>query len=129
MKKHSILFTQILSYGLIGMFCASLDSFVFYLLRKNALNLYLANFISVNIGIMTSFLLNRHFTFKVKNLIFKRGLKFFAVNYCGLLLSMGILYVGSNIMNQNDMYVKIVSIFFVALFQFTLNKLLTFKAV
>jgi putative flippase GtrA len=125
-KKHSI-FTQFLSYGLIGVFCASLDGFAFWLLRKNMLNLYLANVISVNMGIITSFFLNRHFTFNVKNFLFKRALKFFTVNYCGLLISMGILHIGVYLMNQNDMFVKIISIFFVATFQFTLNKFVTFK--
>jgi|TergutMp193P3_1026864.scaffolds.fasta_scaffold25634_3 putative flippase GtrA len=121
------LLKQIFIYGLIGLFCASLDAVIFYILRKNALNLYLANFISVNIGIITSFLLNRHFTFKVKNFIFKRAVKFFCVDYCGLGLSMLIMYIGTAQMAQKDIYVKIVSIFFVAAFQFTLNKLITFK--
>jgi len=118
---------QVISYCLIGLFCACLDASIFYILRKNALNLYLANFISVNIGIITSFLLNRHFTFKVKNFILKRAVKFFCVDYCGLGLSMLIMYIGTAKMGQKDIYVKIISIFFVAFFQFTLNKFVTFK--
>jgi len=121
-------FRQIISYGLIGLFCASLDASIFYILRKNALNLYLANFISVNIGIITSFLLNRHFTFKVKNFIFKRAVKFFCVDYCGLGLSMLIMFIGTVKFEQKDIYIKIISIFFVAIFQFTLNKFVTFKS-
>ena len=124
MKIH---IKQIISYGFIGLFCASLDAGIFYILRSNALNLYFANFISVNIGIITSFLLNRHFTFKVKNFIFKRVLKFFCVNYCGLGLSMLIMYIGITQMEQKDINVKIISVFFVAVFQFTLNKFVTFS--
>jgi len=124
---NKILLRQIISYGLIGLFCASLDASVFYVLRKNALNIYFANFISVNIGIITSFLLNRHFTFKVKNFILKRAIKFFCVDYCGLGLSMLIIFIGTTQFGQKDIHVKIISIFFVAIFQFTLNKLVTFK--
>jgi len=120
-------FKQIISYGLIGLFCASLDASIFYILRKNALNIYLANFISVNVGIITSFWLNRHFTFKVKNYISRRIIKFFCVDYCGLGLSMLIMFIGTSKLEQKDIYVKIVSIFFVAVFQFTLNKFVTFK--
>ncbi|MCL1955704.1 MAG: GtrA family protein [Fibromonadales bacterium] len=120
-------FRQLISYGLIGLFCASLDASIFYLLRKNALNLYFANFISVNIAIFTSFWLNRHFTFKVKNLILKRTIKFFCVDYCGLGLSMLIMFIGTTQFGQKDIYVKIISIFFVAIFQFTMNKFVTFK--
>jgi putative flippase GtrA len=121
-------FKQIVFYGLIGLFCAGLDTSIYYFLRKNALDIYLANFISVNIGIITSFLLNRHFTFMVKNFIFRRALKFFCVDYCGLGLSMLIMFVGTVKFGQKDIYVKIVSIFFVAIFQFTLNKFVTFKS-
>jgi len=120
-------FKQIIPYGLIGLFCSSLDASIFSVLRENALNLYLANFISVNIGIFTSFWLNRHFTFKVKNLILKRTIKFFCVDYCGLGLSMFIMFIGTTQFGQKDIHVKIVSIFFVAIFQFTLNKFVTFK--
>jgi len=120
-------FRQIIPYGLIGLFCASLDASIFSVLRENDINRYLANFISVNVGIFTSFWLNRHFTFKVKNLILRRTIKFFCVDYCGLGLSMLIMFIGTTKFGQKDIHVKIISIFFVAVFQFTLNKFVTFK--
>ena len=122
-----LLIKEIVLYGIIGSCCAALDSFIFLLLRRLAINLYMANFISINAGILSSFLLNTFFNFKVKDGIRKRGIKYFAVGYCGLALSMLVIYIGVNIIGAKEIIVKITSIFFVAIVQFTLNKLFTFK--
>jgi putative flippase GtrA len=118
---------EIILYGIIGLSCASLDSVVFMLLRKTGVNLYAANFTGMNLGMLSSFLLNTFINFKTKDRLKLRAVQFFAVGYCGLLLSMGIMYLGVQVLNITEIAVKISSVFIIAAFQFTLNKLFTFK--
>jgi putative flippase GtrA len=97
------------------------------LLHKTHWDIYFPNFISINLGIFTSFLLNAIFNFKRTDDFFKRAAKFFAVGYCGLALSMVLLRLGVVVCGYNDWAVKIFSVFFVAALQFVANKFLTFK--
>ncbi|MDR2468216.1 MAG: UDP-galactopyranose mutase [Spirochaetaceae bacterium] len=122
-----MLFRQIVLYGIIGSFCVSLDSTLFILLRKMHIDAYFSNFISVNAGMFTSFLLNTFVNFKMKDRLRVRALRFFTVGYGGLALSMCILFIGKTIFHQKDEIVKIFSVFIVASFQFTCNKLFTFR--
>ncbi|MDR2510688.1 MAG: UDP-galactopyranose mutase [Spirochaetaceae bacterium] len=121
------LFRQVTLYGIIGSFCAGLDSVIFILLRKLLVNAYLSNFISVNIGILSSFLLNTFINFKTPDKLKVRALRFFCVGYGGLTLSMCVLFIGKTLLGQKDEIVKIFSVFIVASFQFTCNKLFTFR--
>ena len=60
-------FRNLILYGIIGGFCASLDFCIYTFLCHWDIMPYLwANIISIHIGILTSFVLNRSFNFKVK---------------------------------------------------------------
>lgn len=127
-KNRYQLIRQFFSYGVIGVISSGLDFAVFHLLTAfTPLGSFVSNFISVNIGIACSFLLNSSVTFRVSDERGKRAAKFFAVGYLGLMLSMIIIYIGNNLLGINKDIVKIGSIVIVALFQFTLNKLVTFR--
>jgi putative flippase GtrA len=121
------LIREVFVYGVIGAGCAALDSAVFMLLRMTGINLYAANFASINLGIFASFLLNTFVNFKVKDKLPSRGIKFFAVGYTGLALSMLIMRVGVEVLHAEELAVKLVSVVIVAAVQFTLNKLFTFR--
>lgn len=125
--NNIILFKQIFIYGIIGATTASIDSIVFIILQNINLNKYLANFISINIGILLSFILNTYLNFKVTDNLLKRGISFFSVGYFGMLLSMIILYIGTDIFKFNSIVIKLFSVIVVAVFQFVLNKLITYK--
>lgn len=125
--NNIILFKQIFIYGIIGATTASIDSIVFIILQNINLNKYLANFISINIGILLSFILNTYLNFKVTDNLLKRGISFFSVGYFGMLLSMIILYIGTDIFKFNSIVIKLFSVIVVAAFQFVLNKLITYK--
>ena len=125
-KKHKELIREIVLYGIIGLIAASTDSVVFYFLSK-WLNMYASNFISINLGIALSFVLNMYVNFQVHDKIPQRAFSFFAVGYTGLTLSMLILYIGVDLANLPKMDVKLLSVFIVAAVQFTLNKLITFR--
>jgi len=126
--KYRRLIREIILYGIIGGFSATIDSIIFYWLSQS-INIYVSNFISINTGILISFLLNTYVNFKAKDKIRFRAVSFFSVGYTGLGLSMLILYIGVEVLNYREMFVKILSVFIVAAVQFTLNKMITFRRV
>jgi UDP-galactopyranose mutase len=121
------LFRQVILYGIIGSICAGIDGLLFLLLRYFNLNLYFSNFISINLGILLSFLLNSIFNFKKTNKFLHRACKFLAVGYSGLLISMLLMYLGVKVLNHNEIIIKLLAIFLAAIYQFTVNKFFTFR--
>ena len=128
LQNHKNLFREMFLYGIIGGISALADTLVFYFLHQ-VLNIYASNFISINIGITLSFFLNTFLNFKMTDKLLKRAISFYMVGYTGLLLSMVSLFVGVDWLNIDEMPVKICSIFIVAAFQFTLNKLITYRRI
>ena len=125
--KRCPVLKEMFLYGIIGSMSAGLDSLTYYsLTRKLMTGEFFANFIGINLGITISFILNTFTNFKKTDKLAKRAVSFYSVGYIGLLLSMFMLYVGLKVMHINDMAVKITSVFIIALFQFILNKIITF---
>lgn len=128
LRKVYLKFRNLILYGIIGSFTSALDFVVFTILSKYLGMYYIvANCISVLVGITTSFSLNRSINFKVKDKTGKRFLIFLSVGLCGLVLSNLILYVGIDMLNGDELIVKLSSIVLVVGFQFLLNKFVTFK--
>lgn len=121
------LFKQLFLYGIIGAFSSGIDAILFHFLvyRVNVYSI-VANIFSVLVGILISFFLNLNFNFKVKDRVFFRFLSFFTVGVLGLLLSTGIIALGEKLY-WNIFITKIGSIFIVAMVQFILNKLISFR--
>ena len=128
MTKNKLLVTkQFIIYCMIGGFTSLTDTLVFYLLRKVGVNLYIANFIGINVGITLSFLLNTFINFKMTDKLKQRAVKFFAVGYIGLCISFVIMHIGVKVLNQEELIVKLISIVLVAIIQFCLNKIFTYR--
>lgn len=118
---------QLFLYGIIGLFSSTIDALFFhFLVYKVHIYSVIANIFSVVLGILISFILNLNFNFKVKDKIFIRFLSFFTVGLLGLLLSTVIIALGEKL-NWDIFITKIGSIFIVAMVQFILNKLVSFK--
>jgi putative flippase GtrA len=117
---------EIILYGLIGGISAGMDTLLFWLLSK-AINPFVANCISVTMGITISFLLNTFLNFKVRDRLFVRAVSFYAVGFTGLALSSLLLYLGIEVLHVDGLFVKIILVFIVAAVQFILNKLVTFR--
>ena len=127
-KQYYSRFRNLILYGIIGGFCASIDFVIYTLLCHYNLIPYLwANIISIHCGIFTSFLLNRTFNFKVKDKTTQRFLSFYIVGLIGLGISEGLLYLMVTVSNCNELLSKLISVVVVALVQFVLNKYITFK--
>ena len=121
-------FHNLILYGIIGGFCASLDFGIYTALCYWNIMPYLwANIISIHVGIFTSFALNRSLNFKVKDKPATRFLSFYAVGLIGLGISELMLYLMVTIGVLNEVFCKLLSIVVVALVQFILNKYITFK--
>ena len=121
-------FRNLILYGIIGAFCATLDFAIYTLLCHFEILPYLwANVISIHVGIFTSFFLNRHFNFKVKDKTPQRFISFYAVGLTGLGISSLLLYLMVDIALWNELICKLITIVMVALVQFFLNKYVTFR--
>lgn len=115
-------------YGIIGGMSVVLDFIVFFVLTYFFPEYYLlANIVSVNCGIVNSFLLNRRYNFKVKDRFIFRFIVFYLVGMTGLLISSGILYLLVDRGGINLLVSKVMTIFVVTVFQFVLNKNVTFR--
>lgn len=121
-------FRNLIFYGFIGGFCATLDFAVYTLLCHFEVMPYLwANVISTHIGIFTSFLLNRSYNFKVKDKTLLRFLSFYAIGLTGLGLSSLLLWLMVDKAQWDKLVCKLITIVVVSLVQFVLNKFVTFK--
>lgn len=121
-------FRNLILYGIIGSFTASLDAIVFAIL-SNYLGIYylLANCISVLVGISTSFVLNRKYNFKVNDKVRQRFITFLSVGLLGLCLSNLLLWIGHDCLGMSMIPTKLGSIVIVVIFQYLLNKFVTFR--
>lgn len=121
-------FRTLIIYGIIGSASAALDFLIYtFLLRFLFIHYIVSNCISVLAGISTSFILNRTYNFKVKDLTTKRFSLFLLVGICGMMISNFILFLCIDCMHINKILSKMLSIVLVVIFQFLINKNITFK--
>lgn len=121
-------FRDLVLYGCIGCLSSILDFLVYSILTDYILlNYLLSNCISVLVGIVTSFTLNRTYNFKVKDHVKRRFAIFLLVGLTGLIMSNLILYISIDLFHQDNGIAKLISIILVVGFQFLLNKHLTFR--
>ena len=121
-------FRNLILYGIIGSCSSGLD-FLLYTLFVEVFGWHyiFSNCISVLAGISTSFTLNRNYNFKIKDKTRQRFALFLTIGLCGMMISNLILYLCGDILNWNKIVSKLLSIVLVVVFQFILNKYITFK--
>jgi len=120
-------YRQFLLYGVIGAACASLDFVIYTLIIFGGGSLLIANTAGVVCGIAASFTLNRQFNFKVKDHTARRLTIFFAVGLSGLAISSALIFATVEYAGWNKLYAKAFTVIAVSVFQFVLNKSLTFR--
>ena len=117
-----------IKYSLIGVTGVVLDFGMFAILTKYFKVYYqFANILSVSLGITNNFLLNAYFNFKLTDNLFVRFMKFYSVGLVGLMLSTVFLFIFIEVMLIEGILAKIVVIGVVAIIQFKLNKIFSFK--
>ena len=87
---------------------------------------FLANLISMHVGMLVSFSLNTTLNFKKTDKLFRRFLSYYVIVLGGMGISSAILWLGS-FLTSSETIVKAFSVVFVAAIQFVFNKLITFK--
>lgn len=116
-------------YALFGCVCAGTDTLIFWLLVNFAgWEPLVANVASTLVGLTLSFILNRRYTFKVMDNPVRRGLLFFAVGGCGLLIQEVVIAVVFHGMDLDELVAKILAVMLAGLVQFALNRVFTFRA-
>ena len=89
----------------------------------------LANFMGYASGTLISFFLNRAVTFAVKDQVLKRFFMFLGVAICGFICTTFLLWLFITIFYWDAKLSKLLTLPFVLVLQFTLNRLITFKTV
>jgi putative flippase GtrA len=120
-------YRELVLYGIIGGISAGLDFIVYTLLCHLSVYYLIANTISIHCGIFCSFILNRQYNFRVKDKTAKRFISFYTVGLLGLGISTLMLYCMISMAEWNEILSKLLTIIIVALVQFVMNKLITFK--
>ncbi|WP_210719855.1 GtrA family protein [Streptomyces galbus] len=114
---------QLITYALVGGSGVLLDLGAFLLLYDVAgWHEQLANVLSTSIGITNNFVLNALFTFRRRDRLLVRYLRFYAVGLTGIALTFVLLAVFSRGLGIDPNLVKAGSPPVVLLFQFALNR-------
>lgn len=118
---------QSFMYMGIGAIASGVDA-GFYLALTRALGFrpVPANFISVNLGITISFLLNSFFNFRKTGRMAIRAVSFYGICYLGLMISMTLLWAGTSLAGLPDIPVKACAMLAAGTMQFLFNKFVTF---
>lgn len=125
-KELYFRFRELILYGIIGGSCAALD-FGLYTLLGLWIPYLWANIISVHAGIICSFLLNRQYNFKVKDRPAQRFTIFYLIGLSGLGLSELLIFLFAKHLGWDYILTKLLTVVVVALYQFVLNKFITFR--
>lgn len=118
---------KIIKYAFFGGFGVLVDVLVYSLLVYIEIDYQVANAAGYLFGTMVSFSLNRHHTFKVKNKIWTRFVKFLTVALVGYTFSALLLHLLIESIELNEILSKLITLIFVLVIQFSLNKRFTFK--
>lgn len=122
---------QFLRFFIIGGFAAVLDILLLYVFT-DFLGIYyiISSVISFFIVTTLAFFSHKKITFDCDRVdILRQLIVFFGVNIGGLALYIGILYIGTDMLGFYYILVAIVDKFIVLGWNYTLNKLITFRHV
>jgi putative flippase GtrA len=117
---------QFAVYGAIGISCAGLDFFAFFVL-SHLFPPLVANTASVGLGIGASYALNSRITFRDEERGRTTFLRFVSVGLTGLAISNAIIFFLIHIAGYGELGAKALTIPVIARLQFMLNKLWTFR--
>lgn len=118
---------QLVRYGVCGLCGVAIDLLVYFQLLALGIGYQAANLSGYAAGTAASFLLNRHFTFRVYDNTARRFGMFFAVATVGYLASAAMLWVLVERAGLGEGVSKILTLGLVLAIQFTANRHITFR--
>ena len=120
---------QFIRYGFIGVAGLLIDFGLFILFIKYfGVHYQIANVIAFLGSSSHNFVLNAFFNFKKKDRLLVRYLKYLSIGITGVIASAIMLFIFIEIMGLIEILSKIITIFFVTIAQFILNRRFTFKS-
>lgn len=124
-KKFMI---HIIKYLIFGVLTTIISLGSFWILLKTSLNENICNFLSIVIGILSAYVLNRNYVFESKETnILKEFSKFVMARIASSLFDMITFFIFATCLSLNEMVVKIVISFVVIILNYILSKLLVFN--
>jgi putative flippase GtrA len=124
LNKHK----NFIFYCFIGLISILIDISIFrILINYFHLDYKISNFISVNFGIINSFLLNKIFNYKTKDHTKKRFISFYLIGLLGLIFSTILLQIFVDEIKFEIFISKYLTIFIISFLQYLLNNYITFK--
>lgn len=120
-------YIQFIKFGIVGLGNTFITFIVYFILVK--LNVYYvtANIIGYMAGVINSFFWNSSWVFKKPQRNLSLLIKFVIVNLITLAITSFILYIGVDRLNISKYVAQIISTLIGIMFNYTLNKLWTFK--
>jgi len=120
-------YIQFIKFGIVGLSNTLITLIVYFILIK--LNVYYltANVAGYIAGVINSFFWNSSWVFKKSSRSLNLLIKFVIVNLITLGITSLILYVGVDMFNLSKYIAQIISTLIGILFNYSLNKLWTFK--
>jgi dolichol-phosphate mannosyltransferase len=120
---------QFVKFAIVGSIGTVVDICILVFLKEIVgINVYVANTFSFTAAVLNNYTLNTLWTFGDQDKQHKRQLvQFFIVSIVGLGLSQVLLFVFHDILNQHYLIAKCLAILIVLFWNFTANRLWTFK--
>ena len=119
---------HIIKYLIFGVLTTIISIGSFWLLLKTNLNENVCNFLSIVIGIVSAYVLNRNYVFESKETnIAKEFSKFVMARVASSLFDMITFFIFATCLSLNEMVVKIVISFVVIILNYILSKVLVFN--
>jgi putative flippase GtrA len=129
-KKHNSLlnirhFFLYFIFGILSMLLGLLFLLFFYQIAR--FNFTISYILSAHVGVFSSFTLNNLYTFSTNDFLIRRFFSFYIVALLGILIGYVSAIIIINIFTLDYIYASLISYFIVYIFQYILNKLLTFR--
>ena len=114
-------------YGLIGVSAVVVDVGLFALLIALDQSVLVAQTVAVAVAVVWSFALNARFNFEVSDRLLMRFASFAAVSAVGWLVGLGVIAAALVLLTSSAVLAKVISLPFVFVTQFGLNRAITFR--
>jgi putative flippase GtrA len=123
------LIERIAKFGIVGGFCFVIDfSITYYLKEKSKVYKFVANASGFIVSVIVNFMLNKYWTFKASNIdATTQFVKFITIASFALMINSVIIYLLNVKIRMNFYLSKIIAVFIVMFFNYSMQALFTFN--
>ena len=132
MVQIPLMFRQAVKFGLVGVLNTAVDWLVYFALTHSLAyfgdHLTFAKGISYTVGVLNSFFWNKAWTFRSTAKTQSTLLPFFLTNLAGLAINTGLMHFGLSTLHLPEIAALIIATLGTLAWNFTLSKLVVFRA-